>query len=100
MPPDGAEHSLEVARDHVWPDQHETLRERDLSLSQEADRLTFRLEGMSAVRGDGTTVPVSLHIAEIRGKEMKRDRLLASGELPPGQYLGISFRVTDRVDIK
>lgn len=64
------------------------------SLSQEADRLTFRLEGMSAVRGDGTTVPVSLHIAEIRGKELKRDRLLASGELPPGQYLGIFFRVT------
>ena len=64
------------------------------SLSQEADRLTFRLEGMSAVRGDGTTVPVSLHIAEIRGKDPKRDRLLASGELPPGQYLGFSFRVT------
>jgi len=64
------------------------------SLSQEADRLTFRLDGMSAVRGDGTMVPLSLHIAEIRGKEMKRDRLLASGELPPGQYLGFSFRVT------
>ncbi|MBP2683749.1 MAG: beta-propeller repeat protein [Deltaproteobacteria bacterium] len=63
------------------------------SLSQEADRLTFRLEGMSAVRGDGTTVPLSLHIAEIRGKELKRDRLLASGELPPGQYLGFSLRV-------
>jgi YVTN family beta-propeller protein len=64
------------------------------SLSQEADRLTFRLEGMSAVRGDRTTVPVSLHIDEIRGKELKRDRLLASGELPPGPYLGFSFRVT------
>jgi YVTN family beta-propeller protein len=64
------------------------------SLSQEADRLTFRLEGMSAVRGDGTTVPIALRIAEIRGKELKRDRLLASGELPPGQYLGFSFRVT------
>lgn len=64
------------------------------SLSQEADRLTFRLEGISAVRGDGTTVPLTLHIDEIRGTEPRRERLLASGELPPGQYLGFSFRVT------
>jgi YVTN family beta-propeller protein len=64
------------------------------SLTQEADRLSFRLEGMSAVRGDGSTIPVSLHINEIRGKDLKSDRLLASGELPPGQYLGFSFRVT------
>jgi len=64
------------------------------SLSQEADRLTFRLGGISAVRGDGTTVPLSLHIGEIRGRDPKRERLLASGELPPGQYLGFSFRVT------
>jgi YVTN family beta-propeller protein len=63
------------------------------SLPQEADRLTFRLEGMSAVREDGTNVPLSLHIAEIRGKELKRDWFLASGELPPGQYLGFSLRV-------
>ena len=61
------------------------------SLPQEADRLTFILDGMSAVQGDGNTVPVSLNIAEIRGKELKRDRLLASGNLPPGQYLGFSF---------
>ena len=64
------------------------------ALSQEADRLTFRLERMSAVRGDGSKVPVSLHIEEVSGKESKRDRLLASGNLPPGQYLGFSFAVT------
>jgi YVTN family beta-propeller protein len=61
-------------------------------LSQEADRLTFRLEEISAVRGDGTTAPLSLHIDELRGKDSKRERLLASGALPPGQYLGFSFR--------
>ncbi len=65
------------------------------SLSPEADRLAFRLEGISAVRGDGSAVPVSLHLEEVLGKEMKRDRILASGELPPGQYLGFSFRVKD-----
>lgn len=63
------------------------------SLGQEADRLTFRLEGISAVRGDGGTVPVPLHAGEISGKDPKGDRLLASGILPPGQYMGLSFLV-------
>lgn len=63
------------------------------ALGQEADRLTFRLEGMSAVRGDGSAVPVPLHMKEISGKDLKRDRLLASANLPPGQYIGFSFRV-------
>ena len=65
------------------------------SLTQEAERLTFRLEGMSAVRGDGSTVPVSLRLEEVRGTDVKRERLLASGDLPPGQYLGFSFRVKE-----
>lgn len=65
------------------------------SLPQEADRLTFRLDGMSAVREDGTPVPLSLRITGIRGKEQKRERLLASAELPPGQYLGFSLHVKD-----
>jgi YVTN family beta-propeller protein len=60
-------------------------------LSQEADRLTFRLEGISAVRGDGSKVPISLHVEEISGKDLKRERLLASGNLPPGQYLGFTI---------
>jgi len=59
---------------------------------QEAERLAFRLEGISAVRGNGDMVPLSLHVKEFGGKELKRDRLLASGELPPGQYSGLSFR--------
>lgn len=63
-------------------------------LTPEADRLTFRLEGISAVRGDGSTVPLFLRFGEIRGKALKRDRLLASGNLPPGQYLGFSFRLS------
>lgn len=63
------------------------------SLPQEADRLSFRLEEMSAVRGDGSAVPVTLHVKEIIGKDEKRDRLLASGNLPPGQYQGFRFRI-------
>ncbi len=64
------------------------------SLAQEADRLSFRLEEVSAVRGDGSAVPVALHLGRIIGKELKRDRLLASGNLPPGQYQGFRFRVS------
>ncbi len=63
-------------------------------LTPEEDRLTFRLEGISAVRGDGSTVPLSLRFDEVRGKARKRERLLASGNLPPGQFLGFSFRLS------
>ncbi len=63
------------------------------SMTQEADRLSFRLEEVSAVREDGSTVPTTLHMKEIVGKFQKRDRLLASGNLPPGQYQGFLFRV-------
>jgi YVTN family beta-propeller protein len=62
---------------------------------QESERLTFRLEGISALRGDGETVPLSLHIKEFSGKELNRERLLASGEVPPGQYEGFSFRLKE-----
>jgi YVTN family beta-propeller protein len=62
---------------------------------QEAERLTFRLEGISAVRGDGEIFPLSLQIKEFNGKDLKRERLMASGELPPGQYAGLSFRLKD-----
>jgi YVTN family beta-propeller protein len=59
---------------------------------QEAEGLTFRLEGIDAVRGDGDLVPLSLQVNEFRGRELKRERLLAYGGLPPGQYAGFSFR--------
>jgi len=63
-------------------------------LPEEADRLTFRLEGMSTIREDGSPAPLSLHIHDIGGKGFRRERLLAFGALPPGQYSGLSFRVT------
>jgi len=63
------------------------------SFGQEAARLAFSLESASAVLGNGSAVPITLHIKEIRAKDMKKDVLLASGDLSPGQYLGFSFRV-------
>ena len=61
-------------------------------LPQEADRLTFTLGEVAAVREDGTTFPLSLFFQEIKGSEMKRQRLLASATLPPGHYIGLAFR--------
>ena len=62
---------------------------------QEAEGLFFRMEGVSAVRQDGESFPLSLEVKEFRGREMNRERLLANGELPPGQYAGLSFRLKD-----
>ncbi len=61
------------------------------AMEPEAGRLTFRLGSVSAVRADGDEVPLVLHLREIRGRDAKRERLLASGNLPPGQYVGFSF---------
>ena len=55
------------------------------AMEPEAGRLTFRLGSVSAVRADGDEVALVLHLREIRGRDAKRERLLASGNLPPGQ---------------
>jgi len=60
---------------------------------QEADRLTFRIEGIFATRKDGGSIPLSLFVKEFHGREFGRERLLAVGELPPGQYEGLSLQV-------
>ena len=59
---------------------------------QEADRLRFRLEGAFAVRDDGMLFPLSAALNEIKSRGMKRQRLLASGRLPQGNYTGFSFK--------
>jgi YVTN family beta-propeller protein len=62
---------------------------------QGAEGLVFRMDGVSAVRQDGEAFPLSLEIREFGGMEMRRERLLAAGELPPGTYAGFSFRLKD-----
>ncbi len=62
---------------------------------QEADRLRFSIETISAVTGDGREIPVSLTMKDLKCLEIKRQRLLASGTLPPGLYSGFSFKVKD-----
>jgi YVTN family beta-propeller protein len=66
-----------------------------LPFPQEAEGFRFRVEAIFAVRQDGEAFPLSVPLKELVGKEMKRERLLANGDLPPGQYTGFSFRVKD-----
>lgn len=60
---------------------------------QEAGRLRFLLERVFAVTGDGTEIPLAVSMAELKAREIRRQRLLAYGPLPPGSYDGFSFKL-------
>lgn len=60
---------------------------------QEAERLKFNIEGIFALKSDGTEYPFSLALSELSGSVIKRQRALASAQLPPGSYNGISFQI-------
>ena len=60
---------------------------------QEAERLRFSIEGISAVSADGREYPFEISLREIKASSVRRQRLLASGRVPPGSYVGLSFKV-------
>jgi len=60
---------------------------------QEAERLSFSIQGISAVRDDGTEFPLSLRLSEFESREIRSQRQVASGMLPQGRYAGFSFTV-------
>ncbi len=60
---------------------------------QEAERLRFSIEGMSAVRGDGVEIPLEISLRDIKPGDLRRQRLLAYGRMPPGSYVGFSAKV-------
>lgn len=62
---------------------------------EEAERLRFSIEGVSVLKDDGTKYPLSVLLHELKGTDMRRQRLLASSLLPPGGYTGFSFTVGD-----
>ncbi len=59
----------------------------------EADRLTFNVAAISALSPDGSELPLSVSLGEVRGHDLKRQRLLAVGYLPAGEYAGFSLRI-------
>lgn len=62
---------------------------------QEAERIRFRIDRVAAIRSDGVEFPLSLRFSELKGREMTRQRLLGSVNLPAGSYGGFSIKVKD-----
>ena len=60
---------------------------------QQASRLNFVLQNIGALREDGAEFPLSLAITNLDSGKVNRQRLLASGILPPGNYVGLTFKV-------
>ncbi len=65
-----------------------------LPFSQDAQRLEFRVEELSAEGEDGTLEPLEILFRDLRGDELTRERRLAVGSLPPGRYKGLTVRVS------
>jgi YVTN family beta-propeller protein len=61
---------------------------------QEESVLRFNLDGIAAVRSDGSEVPLSLRLTSLQGTAQTRQRLVASGILPAGSYRGLSCRAS------
>jgi len=64
---------------------------------QEAERLRFKVEMISAVAEGGREIPLSLVLKELKPSEIRRQRLVASGILPTGRYIGFSFKVNKAI---
>jgi len=58
-------------------------------LGQEAERLRVGIAGVSALHRDGRDVPLALSLRELNGGDLRRQRLLAAGPLPAGEYSGL-----------
>jgi YVTN family beta-propeller protein len=65
--------------------------------SQEAESLRFSIDRISALRSDGSEFPLSVALDDLREPQLKWQRLLASGPLPSGQYIGLSFKIKDAI---
>lgn len=63
-------------------------------LPQEAAKLRCIMDGIFAVRDDGSEIPLSLSFNQLNGSaHLGRQKLLATGILPPGAYTGLSIKI-------
>ena len=67
------------------------------SFPQGAERLRFTIEAIFAISADGRELPLAVPLHELKASDIQRQRLLASGRLPPGSYTGFSFKVNKAV---
>ncbi len=61
----------------------------------EAGQVRFHMSEVIARRDDGSEFPLTPVITEYSVDTIKRQRLAASGIMPPGQYTGLAFRASD-----
>lgn len=61
-------------------------------LAQEAARLRVGITGVSALHRDGREFPLSVSLRQLDAREAGRQRLLAAGPLPAGEYSGLVLR--------
>jgi YVTN family beta-propeller protein len=59
---------------------------------QEAGKLSFALESIQAIGENGKNHELTISLPIFSAKEAGRQRLVASGPLPPGAYSGFSFK--------
>ena len=64
---------------------------------REAERLTFTIYRLSALRSDGVEFPLALSLTELQSSTVDRQRFLASARLPAGRYTGFSLEVKKAV---
>jgi DNA-binding beta-propeller fold protein YncE len=60
---------------------------------ERAGRLSFALESVAALRADGTVIPLALAVSDLSGRDTTRQRLLARGRLPAGDYAGVQIQI-------
>jgi YVTN family beta-propeller protein len=59
-----------------------------------ASRLSFVIGSITAVTASGAEHPLMLHLADVDSTTAGRQRLLATGRLPAGRYVGFALRIT------
>jgi len=63
-------------------------------MPQEAQKLRILIGTIAAIREDGMEIPLLLSFNELKGTDLAgRQKLLATGTLPPGSYTGLSIEV-------
>ena len=77
----------------VWVGEGEPVFVYLQPLPRSAERLRMTIAALVAERSDGTSVPLSIALENVAGPEAQRQRLLASGRLPAGEYRGLAITV-------
>jgi YVTN family beta-propeller protein len=65
-------------------------------MPQEAHKFHIVIGSIAAIRADGLTIPLPMLFGEMGGGHLsERQRMLATGILPPGEYTGVSIRLEE-----